>query len=84
MCVVCISALSFYFHRLGFIGYASQPGLDRAYRVVQPVCKAVIPFLIFFYGLSRVYIVVEAFISLRHVLIGVYSAVPWTQSIPHI
>jgi hypothetical protein len=84
-CVWCVfSALSFDFLRLGYIDFISQPGLNRAHRVVQTVCKAVIAFLIFFYGLSRVYIVVEAFISLRHVPIGVYSAVPWTQSIPHI
>ena len=36
------------------------------------------------YGLSRLYIVVEAFISLRHVPIGVYAAVPWVQAIPHV
>ena len=34
--------------------------------------------------LSRLYIVVEAFISLRHVPIGVYAAVPWVQAIPHV
>ena len=36
------------------------------------------------YVLSRLYIVTEAFISLRHVPIGVYSTVPWSQNIPHI
>lgn len=36
------------------------------------------------YGFSRVYIVAEAFISLRHVPIGVYSTVPWIQAIPHV
>ena len=36
------------------------------------------------YILSRLYIVVEAFISLRHVPIGVYAAVPWVQAIPHV
>lgn len=40
--------------------------------------------LILFYTLSRVYIVVESFISLRHVPIGVYAAIPWIQDIPHI
>ena len=37
-----------------------------------------------FYALSRIYIVVESFISLRHVPIGVYAVVPWVQDIPHI
>ena len=36
------------------------------------------------YAFSRIYIVVEAFISLRHVPIGVYAAVPWVQAIPHV
>ena len=37
-----------------------------------------------FYALSRIYIVVESFISLRHVPIGVYAVTPWVQDIPHI
>ena len=36
------------------------------------------------YALSRLYIVVESFISLRHVPIGSYAAVPWVQDIPHV
>ena len=40
--------------------------------------------LFIFYALSRIYIVVESFISLRHVPIGVYAAIPWVQVIPHI
>ena len=38
----------------------------------------------FFYMLSRIYIVVESFISLRHVPIGVFAAIPWVQNIPHV
>lgn len=38
--------------------------------------------LLFF--LSRIYLLVESFISLRHVPIGVYAALPWVQNIPHI
>ena len=34
--------------------------------------------------LARIYIVFEAFLSLRHVPIGVYAVVPWVQNIPHI
>ena len=40
--------------------------------------------LFIFYASSTIYIVVESFISLRHVPIGVYAAVPWVQAIPHI
>ena len=36
------------------------------------------------YALARIYIVVESFIGLRHVPIGVYAAVPWVQAIPHV
>ena len=39
---------------------------------------------IFLFVLSRLYIVVEAFISLRHVPIGAYAAVTWVQAIPHV
>ena len=39
--------------------------------------------LFLFYALSRIYIVVESFISLRHVPIGVYAAIPWVQDMPH-
>lgn len=34
--------------------------------------------------LARTYLVVESFISLRHVPIGVFAALPWVQNIPHI
>ena len=40
--------------------------------------------LVIFYFLSRTYLVVESFISLRHVPIGAYAAVPWVEAIPHI
>lgn len=38
--------------------------------------------LLFF--LSRIYLLVQSFIGLRHVPIGVYAALPWVQNIPHI
>lgn len=40
--------------------------------------------LVLLYFLSRLYLVVESFISLRHVPIGVYTTIPWVQIIPHI
>lgn len=33
---------------------------------------------------ARIFLVLESFLSLRHVPIGVYAAVPWVQNIPHI
>ena len=36
------------------------------------------------YLLSRIYLVVESLISLRHVPIGAYAAIPWVQDIPHL
>lgn len=40
--------------------------------------------MLILYVAARIFIVVESFISLRHVPIGVYAAVPWVQNIPHI
>ena len=36
------------------------------------------------YIAARIYIVVEAFISLRHVPLGVYATPSWTNYIPHL
>ncbi|MCJ1271471.1 hypothetical protein MMC22_011372 [Lobaria immixta] len=33
---------------------------------------------------ARIFLVLESFLSLRYVPIGVYAAVPWVQNIPHI
>ena len=40
--------------------------------------------LIAFFIFCRIFLVVEAFISLRRVPVGVYASVPWIQAIPHI
>ena len=64
---------------------------DEPFRIIpswKPVYKyplwAFYGPLAIFYALARLYIVVESFISLRHVPIGVYAAVPWVQDIPHV
>lgn len=36
------------------------------------------------YIFSRVFIIVESFISLRHVPVGVYEEVGWSKYIPHL
>ena len=35
------------------------------------------------YVFARIFLVIESFVSLRHVPIGVYAAVPWANYIPH-
>lgn len=50
----------------------------------EVVVYALVCALSIIYVPSRIYIVLEAFISLRHVPIGAYAAVPWVQAIPHI
>lgn len=36
------------------------------------------------YTLARIYIIVESFISIRHVRLGVYLMPSWVQMIPHL
>ena len=64
-------------------------GLSHRKREIVQILSIIlggIPFsaLSVLYALSRLYIVAEAFIGLRHVPIGVYAAVPWVQAIPHV
>ena len=58
-----------------------QIDLDFLYEYIPWI---IFPPLFICYAISRIYIVVESFISLRHVPIGVYAAIPWVQDIPHI
>ena len=52
--------------------------------LAQIVIYGFILLLFLCYAAARLYLVVESFISLRHVPIGVYAAVPWVQNIPHV
>lgn len=61
--------------------YFNDVRLDKLY---QPLLWAFYSPLATLYALARLYIVVESFISLRHVPIGSYAAVPWVQDIPHV
>ena len=64
-----------------FLSYRTYEILETLSTLLADIgCYA----LLVFYVLSRLYIVVEAFIGLRHVPIGVYAAVPWVQAIPHV
>jgi len=53
-------------------------------RVALWVAAAVLVLLIILYGLSRVFIVVESFISLRNVPVSIYWTPSWLQMIPHV
>lgn len=60
---------------------AHEPGiLPWIYRLV--ICFGVLNIPLFL--LSRAYIVVETFISLRRVPFGVYATVDWAEYIPHL
>lgn len=58
-----------------------EPGImSLFYRLV--ILIGVLNFPLFV--LSRIYIITESFISLRHVQLGVYQTVQWTDYIPHL
>ena len=54
------------------------------FHLMETCSRIIFTALAIFYTLSRVYIVVESFISLRHVPIGAFAAIPWVQDIPHV
>ena len=60
----------------------------RAWKLMEALTEKVgyciAGLLLLCYAASRIYLVVESFISLRHVPIGVYAAVPWVENIPHV
>ena len=59
--------------------------VERVWQILsQSIVYGFMSMLFFCYVASRSYLVVESFISLRHVPIGVYAAVPWVQNIPHV
>ena len=61
--------------------FAREKGImPLLYRMLIVVGIVNIPFFI----ASRIYIIIETFISLRHVQWGVYATVNWTDYIPHI
>ncbi|KAL8738302.1 MAG: hypothetical protein Q9181_000891 [Wetmoreana brouardii] len=61
--------------------FTQEPGImSWVYRMIITIGVLNIPLFI----LSRIFIIVETFISLRHVQKGVYKTVEWTDYIPHI
>ena len=60
--------------------FTREPGvMSWLYRLLILIGLFNFPFFI----LSRIYIITETFISLRHVHLGVYQTVQWTEYIPH-
>lgn len=61
--------------------FTREPGvMSLLYRLV--VLIGILNFPLFI--LSRTYIIAETFISLRHVQLGVYQTVQWTDYFPHL
>ena len=61
--------------------FTREPGvMSLLYRVA--ILIGILNFPLFI--LSRFYIIIETFISLRHVQLGVYQTVQWTEYIPHL
>ncbi|KAI4102608.1 MAG: hypothetical protein L6R37_004321 [Teloschistes peruensis] len=66
---------------------ASQEATGAAFSIKDLILFEALLFSIViitaFYVFSRVFIIVESFISLRHVPVGVYNDVGWSKYIPH-
>ena len=60
------------------------PRMEPSAKLVARICFYPTYLFLMVYTLSRVYLVVEPFISLQHVPIGVYATIPWIQNIPRI
>lgn len=93
-CIDNMAGMTSVLAAFSFIMYQREHGVKRLLRAFwtpEPGWLAY-PFrLLVLFGLlnlplfllSRLYIVVETFISLRHVPTGIYRTVPWTNYIPH-
>lgn len=63
--------------------YVLKPSFGMRLAVMRAT-EALSLFLMTFYGLARIFVIVEAFISLRTQPIGVYWSPDWLQTVPHI
>lgn len=85
--ISCLIIMSFVFiviipiYVIGGIIEEFQPGSTKT---LDRISGTLILTLSIFYAVARIFLVLESFLSLRHVPIGVYAAVPWVQNIPHI
>ncbi|KAL8720174.1 MAG: hypothetical protein Q9181_007952 [Wetmoreana brouardii] len=60
-----------------------QPAFSVRYPVLPEALFYLAVLIMASYVFARVFIIVESFISLRHVPVGVYSDVGWSKYIPH-
>lgn len=84
--LLAIFSIVIYLHEHSWISLknallAHEPGvLPLFYRLLVIFGVLNVPFFL----LSRAYIIVETFISLRRVPLGVYATVDWAEYIPHL
>lgn len=64
--------------------FLKSPRLSRYVKQLRSVMYVSILFIPAFVIPCRLFFVVESFISIRHVPVGVYATVPWTKYIPHL
>ena len=68
-----------------FLDDGQGPRLKRCLRwVLEGLGLANAAVLDLLHTASILYLVTESSLSLRHVPIGAYAAVPWVQNIPHV
>ncbi|KAI9873382.1 MAG: hypothetical protein M1830_000472 [Pleopsidium flavum] len=60
------------------------PRLRRYIKTVHSFISTYMPLMLGLVVHCRAFLIVESFISIRHVPIGVYASVSWTKYIPHL
>lgn len=81
----CLIIMSSFFFSVGFM-MGSKIVISCWYCLSRPGIYVYLAVWVYLglYACARIFLVLESFLSLRHVPIGVYAAVPWVQNIPHI
>lgn len=82
ICPSLASATSMWIRQLGksIIAWISE-----MFKEVYPILLGLfISVILLLYTFGRIFLVVESFMSLRHVPIGVYTGVTWAEYIPHL
>ena len=76
---------------IGFVLWMLQTMLDLYEKAIGPVPARFVPvvlvfdgIILFLFGSSRLYLVGEAFMSIRSLPLGAYSTVSWANFLPHI
>ena len=69
---------------LGLVGWLSANTNGSSHRLRDFAVAVLSVFILLVYSVSRSFLIVEAFISLRHLTPGMLALVKWTSFIPHI